>query len=157
MNNRVRVSRMVNAPIDRVWEIITDLDSAANTLSGVSRIEKLTEGPYRPGTRWRETRTMMGREATEEMWVEDAERPRRTTVCASSRGVDYRTVIELQAHAETTELSMDFSASEAPQPGRDRSAFGKAVSRVLAPLGAALTKRMLTKDLDDIAQAAERG
>ncbi len=64
----ISVTRHVNAPADTVWQVLTDLDNAADTLSGVIRIERLAGEGYAVGTKWRETRKMMGKEATEDMW-----------------------------------------------------------------------------------------
>ena len=52
MADRITMSRETTAAPDRVWAVLTDLDAAAATLSGVTAIEKLTPGPYRVGTRW---------------------------------------------------------------------------------------------------------
>ena len=89
--NEITLSRIIEAPPARVWQVLTDLDHAAETLSGVLRVEVLTDGPYALGTRWRETRKMFGREASEELWVADNDPLRRTQVRASSGGVDYVT------------------------------------------------------------------
>lgn len=51
IENSVRLHHHVNAPLDVVWSIITDIPNAARSLSGVDAVEMLTEGPYRPGTR----------------------------------------------------------------------------------------------------------
>lgn len=151
MGSSVRVSRVVSAPIERVWEVITDLDHAADVLTGVSRVERLDTGSYQVGTTWRETRKMMGKEATEQMWVAEVDAPRRTVVRSDNRGVEYRTVIELRSRGESTEIAMEFSAN-APQ----QSGLKKTIYRVIAPVGTSITKKMLTTDLADIAAAAER-
>src|SRR5690606_16565810 len=65
-------------------------------LRNVTRVERMTDGPYAVGTRWRETRRMMGREETEEMWVAESDPLRRTVVAASSGGAEYRTTFELE-------------------------------------------------------------
>ena len=67
--HRIEVERLVRAPADRLWAILTDIAHADQTLSGVTRVEPLTEGPYRVGTRWRETRRMFGREDTQQLRV----------------------------------------------------------------------------------------
>jgi len=47
----------------------TDLEGSAERLSGVNEAEILERPEFGLGTRWRETRTMFGKEATEEMVV----------------------------------------------------------------------------------------
>ena len=56
--HRIDLERLVQARVERVWEVLTDVAHADQTLSGV---ELITEGPYRVGTRWRETRRMFGK------------------------------------------------------------------------------------------------
>ena len=82
----VEVERTIAAPPDRAFRIATDLENLAATVSGIDSVEVLTEGPVGEGSRWRETRTMMGRPATEEMWVTAFEAPRRFVVEAESHG-----------------------------------------------------------------------
>ncbi|MGW5075187.1 SRPBCC family protein [Rhodococcus sp. NPDC004095] len=66
--NEIRLTRQVAATPERVWAVLTDLDAAEATLSGVTRVERVEGAGYDVGTRWRETRRMFGKEATEEMW-----------------------------------------------------------------------------------------
>ena len=67
--HRIDLERLVEARVERVWEVLTDVAHADQTLGGVDRVELLTEGPYQVGTRWRETRRMFGKEATEHFEV----------------------------------------------------------------------------------------
>ncbi|MCG7428200.1 hypothetical protein MHY20_11405 [Helcobacillus sp. ACRRO] len=78
----------VAAPLDAVGSIITDIPNAARTLSGVDAVEILTEGPYRPGTRWRETRQMLGMAATAEMVVHSAAAPGEAPEGGPAQGAD---------------------------------------------------------------------
>ena len=67
---RVEVSREVAAPAERVWGIIIDLAGSPSVISAIDEVEVLAgPDPLGVGTRWRETRTMMGKSAAEEMWV----------------------------------------------------------------------------------------
>jgi hypothetical protein len=75
--HRIDLERLVQAPAERVWEVLTDVAHADQTLSGVEYVELISEGPYRVGTRWRETRRMFGKEATEQLQVTVAEVPTR--------------------------------------------------------------------------------
>src|SRR5438093_1707467 len=57
----VSVSSRIDAPTRRVFDMFTDVEHAAEHVSGISRIEMLTPGPFRLGTRWRESRQLLGR------------------------------------------------------------------------------------------------
>ena len=56
---------------------MTDFDSWHHWMDGLVRLEKLTEAPYGVGTKWRETRKMFGREASELFEVTEFDPPHR--------------------------------------------------------------------------------
>ncbi|MGH9348390.1 MAG: SRPBCC family protein [Vicinamibacterales bacterium] len=67
----------VESPPAVVFEALTNLDAAGQWMPNFVRIEKLTPGPVGPGSEWRETRKMFGKEATEHFRVTRFERPSR--------------------------------------------------------------------------------
>ncbi|WP_406263250.1 SRPBCC family protein [Streptomyces sp. NBC_00191] len=145
----VVVERVIRASPERVWEALTDLQGTERVLSGVERIEVLTEGGFAVGTRWRETRRMLGKEATEEMYVTASEPPERFVVEADSQGAHYVTEFALlTAGPEATTVRMTFSAVP---PGGFRGLLAK----LLGGLGVRAVSRAIAKDLDDVAAAVE--
>ncbi|WP_344419525.1 SRPBCC family protein [Streptomyces lavendulocolor] len=146
----VTVERHIAAPRDRVWEALTDLPGMPGTLSGVTRVEVLTEGPFRTGTRWIETRRMFGREATEEMWVTACQAPARYVVEAESRGTHYVSEFTVRETAPgRTLVRMVFSARP---PGGVRGLL----ARLLGGLGRRAVARAVERDLADVARTVER-
>ncbi|WP_406058885.1 SRPBCC family protein [Streptomyces sp. NBC_01077] len=146
----VVVERRVDASPGRVWESITDLRDMPRVLSGVERVEVLTEGGFGVGTRWRETRRMLGKEATEEMLVTESEPPDRYVTVAESHGMHYVSEITLTPDgAGASILRMTFSAR--PAHGR-RAGF---LGRLMARFGAKAVAKALAKDLSEIARAVE--
>ena len=67
------VSKQISAPHQAVFEKFTDFAHVAENVRGIERMEILTDGPIGQGTRFRETRIMFNREATEEMEITDWE------------------------------------------------------------------------------------
>jgi uncharacterized protein YndB with AHSA1/START domain len=65
----------VAAPPERVWRALTELDRAGEWMPGFVRAERLTGDGFGVGTRWRETRKVFGKEATEEFEVTEFEPP----------------------------------------------------------------------------------
>ena len=150
MTTTVAVERRVAASPGRVWEAVTDLPDLPRVLSGVQRVEVLTEGGFGVGTRWRETRKMLGKEATEEMTVTECEPPDRYVTVADSHGMHYVSELSLRAEGpDGSVLRMAFSAR--PADGRRRNLL----ARLLARFGAKAVSKALAKDLDDIARAVE--
>lgn len=155
MDHKTTLTQHINAPADAVWAVVSDIPGSAATLSGVESIQMLTGGPYAVGTRWKETRTMMGRAETVEMWVAQSEAPSNgragsTTVKALQGGADYTTRFALAERGGGTDLTLTFGA-EVIKPTR----FSRIMLTVFGPLGMRITRKALAKDLADIAAKAE--
>lgn len=148
----VTVSGTIPAPPERVWQVLTDLDRAPETIPSISAVERLTAGPYDVGTRWRETRTMMGRTETHELEVTESVPPRRTVVTTRTGGTVYTSTMRLSPEGEGTRLELAFGGE---QP--DASLPQRVAMRLLGPIGAAMTRRMLQKEMREIRVAAVRG
>lgn len=146
------VSRQVAAPPERVWRVMTDMGSWTEVLRGVTKVEVLSgPTPLGVGTRWRETRRIAGREASEEMYVTDVQPQRSYTVEADSGSTHYVTRFELQRNAEGTEVSMSFGAEVGG------GAVTRLAARAMARVGEKMVRKQLVADLDDVAAAAVRG
>lgn len=146
----VEVRRRVAAPVERVWAVVTDLAGSPRVVRGIDAVEVLTPGEFGVGTRWRETRTMMGRSATEEMTVTAVQPQRSYTTEAVRPGVRYlSTVAVTPAGDGGSELAMTFGA-------RPTSAVARVLGALTGPLGRRAVARALTADLADLAAAAER-
>ena len=57
----VKVSSQIAAPVERVFQMFTDIEHGAEHVSGIKKIETLTTGPFSLGTRWQQTRDVLGR------------------------------------------------------------------------------------------------
>ena len=145
----VEVRRHVAASVQRVWDVATDLEGSPQVVRGIDAVEVLTPGPFGVGTRWRETRTMMGRSATEEMTVTAVEPQRSYRVEAASRGAHYVSTFAFAPSADGgTDVTTTFG-------GRPTSTMARVLGAVTAPLGRRAVTTALEQDLHDIAAAAE--
>lgn len=145
------VTRRTSAGTDRLWAVATDLARADQTMSAILAVDVLTPPPFGVGTRWRETRRMMKREATEEMWVTDVEPGRSYTAEAESGGAHY--VMRFACTPSPTggsDVTMTFVA-------RPTGRLGRVLSAVMAPLSRRQLREQLERDLADLVAAAERG
>lgn len=147
--SEIEVSRLVDAPVQRVWEVFTDLSKAAERLSGVDRIDVLTPSGFKVGTTWRETRILHGKTAVEQMTVTICEPPSRYLVEAQSRGTHYKTEFTFTPDGDATQVTMTFGAEA-------HGAVGKVVGAVLGPLVSRTVAKTMQQDLDDLADAAEK-
>ncbi|MDR6505036.1 SRPBCC family protein [Arthrobacter oryzae] len=155
MEHKTTLTQQVNASPDKVWAVISDIPGSAATLSGVDSVQMLSEGGYGEGTRWKETRTMMGRAETVEMWVSQAEPPSparagSTTVKALQGGADYTSRFTLAERDGGTDLSLTFGA-EVVKP----TLLSKIAMTLFGRIGMSITRKALAKDLAEIAAKAE--
>ena len=137
----------IRAPQRVVWELITDLHGAPARISSIVALEVLTHGPVGRGTRFRETRVMFGRKATEELEVTQFDAPHTYTVEADSCGVRFVSTYTLRESGGTTVLRLDIRTAP-------RTLFAK----LMAPLGALFAGAMrkeIARDNAELRQAAE--
>ncbi|MFD6415214.1 SRPBCC family protein [Streptomyces sp. NPDC060194] len=146
---QVTVERRIAAPRERVWHGLTDLTGWPAVLSGVERVEVLSDGPFGVGTRWRETRRMFGKEATEEMWVTACTAPERYVVEADSHHTHYVSEFTLRAEGpDVTVVRLTFAAQP---PG----GVAGLLAKVFGALGSKAVAKALAKDLADVAASVE--
>ncbi|WP_062069180.1 SRPBCC family protein [Demequina sediminicola] len=146
----VEVTRDIEAPPERVFEVLTDLDHATEVMSGILKVERLEGDGYEVGTIWRETRKMFGREASEVMEVTGIQAPVRTTVGSLSHGTYYTTEFHCEPIDSGTRLTCSFTGEP-----RDPSFVQKLGWVVFGASGMKATKKVVADDLADIASAAE--
>jgi uncharacterized membrane protein len=143
----ITCSTFVAAPVERVFALGTDIENWPQYIKGIKRVELLTEGPFRVGTRFRETRLMHGREATEEMEVTAVEPGRGYTLGCTSCGCQYRSEFRFQPEGGGTRVTMDFEA-------RPLSLFARLMSP-LAWLMKGMVRKCVEEDLRDLKSHAE--
>ncbi len=143
------VSTQVAAPIEKVFEAFTQLEKAVDRVPAITSLEVLTEGPFAEGTRWRETRLMFKKEATEEMWVTGFNPPHSYTVEAESHGTKYSTLFDFKTEGDGTRVSWVFTGTPLT--------FG---AKIMAPIFNVLMKGTMKKcmlgDLEAIGGACEQ-
>jgi uncharacterized protein YndB with AHSA1/START domain len=151
----VAVTRLIDAPPERVWRVFTDLSARTAWLSTVDAVEVLTADPFGAGTRWRETRaTPDGTLVTEEFRVEEAYPLQRFTVMSPGIGADYRTTyavtpVEVGRHRGGTLVTVI-------QEGSPTTPYGRLLALVFGGLAARAVEGALRRDLTDLAAAAVR-
>jgi len=150
MSMETEVKAIINADRKSVWNTIANIEDAAQTISGIEKVEILEKpASGMVGFKWRETRTMFGQKATEVIWITEAVELEFYKTRAESHGAIYTSTLALNESNGATELSMRFSA----QP----VTFGAKVMWMLTGfLVAGVTKKALAKDLQDIKAAVER-
>lgn len=145
---KVQQSIVVNAPISTVFQTFSNLALVKKHLSGVTKLD-LLEGPeqMQPGTKWRETRVMMGKESTEEMWVTELNQNRNYKVSAESHGTKYLSEFLFEELDGGTKVTWVFE-------GIPQTIMAKLMS-VMGALFADSLKKMMLQDMDDLKKVCE--
>ncbi len=141
------VRRTIAAPIEAVFAQASDFANAPKHVSGIKRVEMLTDGPVRVGTRFRETRVMFGKEATEEMEVIALTPPLGYVLGSESCGCRYRCEIRLSPSSNGTDVIMNFDA----QP---LTFFARIMGKLMGFMMKSVAKAC-AKDLEDLKTAVE--
>ncbi len=144
------ISRRISAPQQRVWDVITDLEGCPERIAAIASVEMLTGPEVAVGTRWKETRLIFERKSTETMEITAFEPPLRYVVEADSCGAHLVSELRCEPDGDdATVLSMTMETTP--------TNFFAKLMKPLAKLAMGTTRKMLERDLDDIAFACTGG
>jgi polyketide cyclase/dehydrase/lipid transport protein len=144
----VTVTTRIDAPLDVVFRRCSDIEHGSARVSGIHQIDMLTPGPIRVGTRWIETRLVLGRADSAEMAVTAFQRNRMFTIRHHKAGVQIDATFWFEPKEGATVVTIEFEAEGGMLP-----------PSLLRPLGWALQRkieRVLAHDLADTKRAIER-
>jgi carbon monoxide dehydrogenase subunit G len=144
----VTVSNHVEAPVEQVFKVFTDIERGAERVSGIKKVEMLTTDGVHLGSRWRETREVLGRVDSAEMEITAFERNRMYTITHHKAGVRLDATFWFESDGTGTKVSVEFELDGGGVP-----------PGLLAPVGWAIEGRIgrvLSHDLADLKSAVER-
>ena len=138
----VTVATVVAASVERVFEVFTDVEHSPERVSNIRTIEMLTVGGVKLGSRWLETREVLGHLDSAEMEVTAFERNRTYTVTHQKAGSRIDAVFTFEPVEEGTKVQIEFMlGSHGLPPG------------ALAPLRLAIANKVrdvIGHDLEDL-------
>ena len=143
----VTVSNHVAAPVQQVFRVFTDIELGPQHVGGIKKVEMLTPGVVHLGSRWRETREVLGRSDSAEMEITAFELNRMYTITHHKAGVRIDTTFWFQPEGSGTKVSVDFELDGGGVP-----------PGLLAPVAWAIegkVERVLSDDLLDLKHSAE--
>lgn len=134
----------IDKPVEEVWNIITDFRNSSKFIQSITKIEVL-EDPENTllGFKWKETRVMFGKEATEIMWITDFVENKFYQTKAESHGSIYISRLEIKSIDKQTQLTMSFAAEA-------QTLFAKIFTGLMGFLIKGSMKKAVLKDLSDI-------
>lgn len=101
---RVTHTRLVQAPIERVFAAVCDLRPTSRTSPTLSAFEVLTPGPVGVGTRYRETHRLKGTDVALDFEVVAFEPGRRFATTLVTSGVRYGNDVVCSAEGDATRV-----------------------------------------------------
>ena len=134
---------------EQIWQVITDIENSAKTIDAIEKIEVL-EKPASglTGFKWRETRIMFGKSATEVMWITDLVENEYYQTRAESHGAVYISRLQIETQGDETCLRMIFE-------GKPQGTFAKIMAAATGFIFKNATQKALYEDLRDIKAAVE--
>ena len=134
----------IERPPEVVWKAIIDFKNCSNYIESIVNLEIIDE-PNNTliGFKWKETRVMFGKEATETMWITDYVENEYYQTRAESHGYVYTSILCIERVQENTKLTMSFSAEA-------QTLFVKIFSSCMGFIIKGSMKKALIKDLNDI-------
>ena len=134
----------IEKPLEDVWNAIVDFKNCSNYIESIVKLEIIDEPKDTLiDFKWKETRVMFGKEATETMWITDYLENEYYETRAESHGSIYISRLSLERVEKHTKLTMSFSA-------KAQTLFAKIFSQCMGFLIKGSMKKALIKDLNDI-------
>ena len=137
--SRTIVTRRIEAPVDRVFETVSDIGNFSKAISGIVNVEFMSEQRLGVGTRFKETRLMNGREAMVELEVTEFARNDHVRLVSDTHGTVWDTVFRVSDVGGATELVMTM----------DANAY-KLLPKLMNPLIKGMIKKAVEKDMDSV-------
>ena len=134
----------IEKSLEDVWKAIIDFENCSNYINSIIDLE-IIDNPKDTliGFKWKETRVMFGKEATETMWITDYVENNYYQTRAESHGSIYISRVSLERVRENTKLTMSFTAEA-------QTFFVKILSVFMGFMIKGSMKKALLKDLNDI-------
>jgi hypothetical protein len=138
----ITVTKIFPAPLPETFALFADVDNAAGRIKAITKTERLTPGPVGLGTRFKETRIVFKREATETFEFTAFEPNVRYELTAASCGAEYRTEFRFAPEESGTRVDMTLNV-------RAVSLFAKLFSP-LARLMMGTMRKCVEQDMADL-------
>jgi hypothetical protein len=143
---RTMVTRSIDAPLEVVFDTISDIRNFSKAVPEIVGVEFLSERHSGVGTRFRETRLMRGRESATVLEVTEFADDDRIRLIADSHGAIWDSEFTVRQHAGATELTLTM---EARPHGL--------LARILVPFTRGFVEKALEQDMDAVKRWCEEG
>ena len=141
----VTVTRRIDASADAVFRTVAHIEQFSQAVPHILRVEFLSEVKSGVGARFRETRMMMGHEASTELEVTEYVENERVRIASEAGGAHWDTVFTVAPDGEGTELKMVMDATPLTKS-----------ARMTLPLVIGAVRKAVEQDMDSVKAFCER-
>lgn len=142
--SRTTVRITIDAPVDFVFRTVSEIENYSKAIPHIVNVEFLSDVRSGVGSRFRETRLMMGREASTVLEVTEYVENERVRLVSDEGGTVWDSVFAVRPIDGRTELTLVMDA--APYTFK---------SRILVPIMKLVIRMGLVKDMDAVKEYCE--
>lgn len=148
---RITVKISIKASQQEVFALFSDFKNIQNNISSISDFTILSnKSPNEIGFRWKETRIVFGKEATEEMWLSAIVPPNSYVIEAKSHGMHYKSEYNFTSNNDnSTTVNLTFT-------GTPLTLSTKLFSPLLSIIFKNATKKAFLLDMTQLKNKLER-
>ncbi|MFQ5627145.1 MAG: SRPBCC family protein [bacterium] len=139
------VKRTINAPIDKVFKTVSDINNFSKAIPHIVKAEIISDIKSGVGTRFSETRLMKGKEATEEMEVTEYVENDRVRIVCDSHGTVWDSLFTVASVNDQTELTLSMDAKSY-----------KFMAKLMNPMIKGMLGKALEADMDAVKVYCEK-
>lgn len=140
---------MVKAPLDRTFDVFSDITQMADRISGIKSAKILSEEQKGTGVEWEETREIFGQEATQRMGITELKTNEFYVVESEHSNVKYHTRFNFETVGDSTKVDMVFDANP--------RTFSARMGLFIGNLMGGMMRKLMVKDMEDLKAFAEQG
>jgi carbon monoxide dehydrogenase subunit G len=138
--------RRIPASQQDVWALVSDIAHAADRIASIAEVEFLSGESIGVGSRWKETRLLLGRKTTEEMEMTAFDPPSRYVAEGDACGAHFVSELRCEPDGEGgTMLTIAMKTTPVTMLAR--------LMTPIAKLTMGTSRKMIEQDLDDIFKA----
>lgn len=137
----INLNISINATPEVVFAVVSDVENSPDRIDWYEKVDMLTGGPVRVGTKWRETRRTNNKQSVEEWEMTAFESPNYFSAYCDSQGYDVQWTMRVHPEGDGSRLTLDMTT-------KPRTLIGKLMTPV-EWLMSAMCKKMVRKDLEN--------
>lgn len=141
----ITISKQINAPVEQVFKIVADIRNFSKVIPEIIDVEFLSDQQYGVGTKFKETRSMNGREAATELEVTELKENEFIRLISDAGGTVWDSVFKVAEKEGGTELSLEMEAKPY-----------KFLAKIAAPFFKGFMKKAIEKDMITVKEFCER-